>query len=120
MTTGIQEATAAEGTAAQDASSPEVLLAALRMDRAAYPHLSNAQFTQLRDLLQRYGEVFALDDTVIGCVPPESGVFHVINTGDAPPVAQKPYKLSHHESLWLKVEIQRLLRLGVVRPSKSA
>jgi hypothetical protein len=93
--------------------------AALRMDHASYKHLSDNQFAQFQDLILRNGEVFALDDTVIGCAPAEAGIFHVINTGDATPVSQKPYKLSHHE-WWLKVEIKRLLRLGVIRPSKSA
>lgn len=99
--------------------SPDGLLNALKLDRAAYQHLSDLQFKSLQDLILKYHECFALDGSVIGCVPPESGVFHYINTGEASPVTQKPYRLSHHESCWLKIELKRLLRLGVIRPSSS-
>jgi hypothetical protein len=47
-------------------------------------------------------------------------VFHCIPTGSAEPVTQRPYKLCHHESLWLRVQLQRLARMGVIRSSKSA
>jgi len=94
-------------------------LEVLMLDRALYRHLSDAQFDRLQALLLQYSGVFALSDDVIGCVPIHKGVFHYIPTGNSDPITQKPYKLSHHESLWLKVELQRLLRLGVIRKSNS-
>ena len=98
----------------------DALMEALRLKRDAYPHLSSQQFEQLQALLFLYCDIFAVDDAVIGCVPEEKGIFHCIPTGSAEPVTQRPYQLSHHESLWLRGELQRLLRLGVIRRSKSA
>lgn len=67
-----------------------------------------------------YHNVFALTDDVIGCVPEEKGVFHRVPTlPDMKPVHRKGYSLSMHERLALKLELQRLLRLGVIRPSTS-
>jgi hypothetical protein len=96
------------------------LIDALRLQQDAYSHLSQQQFERLQALLFEYSDIFAVDDTVLGCVPDEKGVFHCIPTGSAEPVTQRPYKLSHHDSLWLRVELERLMRLGVIRRSKSA
>ena len=43
-----------------------------------------------------------------------------IDTGDHPPIAQKPYTLAikHHE--WVKEEIDKLLEAGVIRESHSS
>jgi hypothetical protein len=93
---------------------------ALRLLPERYAHLSAAQFEQLCELLCSYHDVFASDDDVIGCIPVEKGVFHRIPTpGDLQPVRQRGYGLSMHERLFLKSEVQRLLRLGVIRPSSS-
>jgi hypothetical protein len=103
-----------------DAQQRDALLEALRLQRDAYPHLSDQQFEKLQALLFLYSGIVAVDDTVLGCVPDEKGIFHCIPTGAAEPVTQRPYKLSHHESLWLRVELEHLMRSGVIRRSKSA
>lgn len=106
-------------SAASDAAAADALMEALQLQRDAYKHLTDQQFNQLQALLYLYSDIFAIDDTVLGCVPEHMGVFHFIPTKQADPVTQKPYKLSHHESCWLKIELQRLLRLGVIRRSNS-
>lgn len=63
--------------------------------------------------------MFSLEGEPLGCVSPETGFSHRINTGDATPITKKPYNLSRRERLQLKVDIQRLLRLGVIRPTTS-
>ena len=96
------------------------LFSALRLTADRYGHLSAQQFTQLCDLLAEYHDVFALSDEVLGCVPPEKGVFHTVPTPpDVKPVRCKGGNLSMHERMFLKLELQRLLRLGVIRPSSS-
>jgi hypothetical protein len=49
----------------------DALLNALRLQRDAYPHLSDNQFNCLQALLFEYSDIFAVDDTVLGCVPDE-------------------------------------------------
>lgn len=113
---GAGDSTSVEGSGV----SVEAVMSGLMLDRALYKHLSDAGFDRLQALILKYSAVFAFSDDVIGCVPVHKGVFHFIPTGTADPITQKPYKLSHSESLWLKVELQRLLRLGVIRKSNSA
>jgi hypothetical protein len=96
------------------------LLEALRLQRSNYPHLSDADFGRLECLIVAYHDVFALTDDVIGCVPDEKGVYHRVPTDpDMKPVHRRGYSMSMHERLALKLELQRLLRLGVIRPSRS-
>jgi len=53
-------------------------------------------------------------------VPAEKNVFLRVPTPpDLRPVRSRGYKLSMHDRLFLKVELQRLLRLGVICPSSS-
>jgi hypothetical protein len=92
---------------------------ALRLLRSEYPHLSDEQFGRLQDLLFEFADVFAVDSASLGCVSPDKNFYHRIDTGDARPVTQRPYKLSYAQAVWLKGELGRLLKLGVIRPSSS-
>ena len=107
------------GSPSASSAPHDVVLPALQLRRDMYKHLADAEFQQLQCLLLEFADIFAVDDSCLGCVPPEKGIFHRIMTGDAFPVTQRPYKLSHHESCWLLGELQRLLKLGVIRHSKS-
>lgn len=111
------------GPAGAEPATPERiadLFAALRLSVDRYGHLTANQFQQLCDLLAEFHDIFALSDEVIGCVPAEKGVFHRVPTRpDLPPIRSRGYNLSMHERLFLKLELQRLLRLGVIRPSNS-
>ncbi len=97
-----------------------LLVQALRLHRDCYPHLSDDQFEQLRVLLLTYNDVFSLHELEFGCIPGHLNVFYRVDTGDAKPITQSPYKLSQHERMALKLELQRLLRLGVIKPCNSA
>jgi hypothetical protein len=111
---------AAEGVPPADPERISALLEALRLQRANYPHLSDSEFGQLECLLVAYHDVFALSDDVLGCVPDEKGVYHWVPTPpDLKPIRRRGYNLSMHERLALKLEIQRLLRLDVIRASSS-
>ena len=47
------------------------------------------------------------------------GVECEIDTGDAPPVLNQPYRLSPHERDIIREEVAKMLKLGVIQPSKS-
>ena len=107
------------GSAPSPAQRTAAVLEALRLVRDEYPHLTNEQFRRLQDLLFEYSDIFAVDGASLGCVRPEKNFYHRIDTGDARPITQRAYKLSHAQAMWLKGELDRLLRLGVIRPSSS-
>ena len=98
---------------------PDSLESMLQLKRGDYQHLTDNQFACLQALLLEFRDVFASTPDDIGCVPDDLNVRHYIDIGDAKPVAQRPYKLSYKEMLFLKEEIKRLLHLGVIRPSCS-
>jgi hypothetical protein len=108
-----------EGPSPAPKSDVELVMEALKLQRELYSHLSDEQFTRLQALLFAYVDIFAVDGASFGCVAPEKNFYHRIDTGDARPVTQKPYKLSYAQAQWLKGELDRLLQLGVIRPSSS-
>lgn len=69
-----------------------------------------------KTLLEEFPTVFR--DELPG-LPPDRGVHHVINTGDAAPVSRPPYKMSPLELDELKKQLKQLLDLGLIRPSAS-
>lgn len=119
----VQEQASPAGLAGPQPASverEECLIEALRLTRDRYPHLSESEYNRLCVLILSYHDVFALSDEVIGCVPEDNGVFHRVATpADAQPVHRRGYTLSMHERLFLKCELRRLRRLGVIRPSSS-
>ena len=52
-------------------------------------------------------------------LPPDRGVQHVIDTGDADSVFRPPYKMSPLELDELRCQLKELLDLGLIRPSTS-
>lgn len=103
----------------QSPSEAEAVLEALQLRRELYPHLSDSQFGCLQALLFEFVDIFSVDGASFGCVNPDKQFYHRIPTGDAQPVTQRPYKLSYAQAVWLQGEIDRLLQLGVIRPSSS-
>ena len=43
-----------------------------------------------------------------------------INTGDSDPVSQKPYSIAMNHYNWVKEEIDKLLKAGVIRTATPA
>ena len=70
---------------------------------------------QLRKLLEEYSDVFALDDSELGCT---NLVQHVIDTGDHPPIKQQPYRtpVLYREKIAKFADMEEQ---GVIRPSVS-
>ena len=52
-------------------------------------------------------------------LPPDRGVEHVIDSGDAEPVYRPPYKMSPLELDELRRQLKELVDLGLIRPSSS-
>ena len=86
------------------------------------PELQDAPIGQktkldLEQLLEKNRDAFAEDERQIGTTPL---ITMSIDTGDHPPIAQRPYTpaLKHHD--WVKAEIDKLLEAGVIRESDSS
>ena len=71
---------------------------------------------QFEELKRKYPEVFSLNNEDIGCT---QLVTRDIDTGDSPPVCQKPYSLPLKHYSWVQQEIETLEWAGVIRKSIS-
>lgn len=64
----------------------EKLLEALELP---VDRFTESEANQLRNLIREFSDVFALDDSELGCT---DVVHHAIDTGDHPPIKQQPYR----------------------------
>ena len=71
---------------------------------------------QFEELKAKYPEVFSLNNEDIGCT---QLVTIDIDTGDSPPVCQKPYTLPLKHYSWVQQEIETLEQAGVIKKSIS-
>ena len=71
---------------------------------------------KFEELKEQYPKVFSLSNEDIGCT---QLVTMDINTGDSPPVCQKPYTLPLKHYNWVQQEIETLEQAGVIRKSIS-
>lgn len=79
-------------------------------------HLSQKQKNDLKSLLGKYRHCFAFEPHELGeadCVQ------HVIDTGDHPPICQKPFRVSYFERVEINKQIQGFLDQGIIVPSIS-
>nr|XP_027227085.1 uncharacterized protein LOC113819048 [Penaeus vannamei] len=76
-------------------------------------HLSAAQAANIRSLLQEYEELFS--DVPRLCPLLE----HDVETKEAQPVRQAPYRLNAEKRAFLQTEVQRLKEQGFISPSLS-
>ena len=71
---------------------------------------------KLKELLSDYGDVFALSDAELGCT---SVVKHAIETGNAAPIKQLPYRTPMCRRGKISESIDSMQEQGVVKPSAS-
>ena len=71
---------------------------------------------KFEELKAQFPKVFSLNNEDIGCT---QLVTMDINTGDSPPVCQKPYTLPLKHYNWVQQEIETLEHAGVIRKSIS-
>ena len=71
---------------------------------------------RLEELKEKYPKVFSLNNEDIDCT---QLVTMDIDTGDSPPVCQKPYTLPFKHYDWMQQEIETLEWAGVIKKSIS-
>ena len=78
--------------------------------------ISEEDLQQFKQLCKEYDDIFSKDSTDIGRTP---SVIMEIDTGDSPPVTQKPYNLPLKHSDWVQRELDTLEKAGVITRSVS-
>ncbi|KAG2195271.1 hypothetical protein INT47_005046 [Mucor saturninus] len=76
----------------------------------------NQDDTYWDQLVKEFTSVFR--DELPG-LPPDRGIHHLIDTGNANPVSRPPYKMSPLELDELQKQLKELLQLGLIKPSAS-
>ena len=84
-------------------------------------NLQDAKVTEenlqtFKELCKKYEDIFSKDSTDIGRSPL---VTMEIDTGDSPPVSQRPYNLPLKHSDWVQKELDTLEKAGVITRSVS-
>ena len=79
-------------------------------------HLSSDENSQLRALITDFTDIFALDDSELGCT---SILKHSIDTGEHPPVKQQPYRTPMVRRGKVSEMVSAMEEQGVIRPSAS-
>ncbi|XP_075919984.1 uncharacterized protein LOC142922927 [Petromyzon marinus] len=78
--------------------------------------LSHSQRFQLRALLREFSDVFSKSKFYIGCT---KLLRHHIDTGDAAPIRQNPFRLSPAEKQHVKSAVDDMLKADIISPSTS-
>ena len=102
-----------------DPSSAEYhqsLIKALALDSPKYAHVDQDTLEDFKHLLRKYPTAFLLPGSSLGEI---QGFQHHIDTEDALPVYKHPYRKSPEELLAIKNELQRMLKMKIIQPSKS-
>ena len=92
------------------------LLHALDLDTDIYGHVDPVIVKQFKELIRKYSHAFHLPGSQLGTI---KGYHHHIATGDSSPVYRLPYKKSPSEFAAIKDELQKMLKLHIIRPSFS-
>ena len=80
------------------------------------PELTHQQEQQVKTLIKRYEDIIAIsyDD-----LPADTQIKHDIDTGDAKPIRQVPYRTPPAYDNWIQQHIDDLLKSGVIVKSHS-
>ena len=78
--------------------------------------LTKEQKNEIINLLKEYPNLWTFDDEIIGDI---KNYEHKIPTGNAKPIAQAPARCSFKEMELIDKEVEKLLKIGVIRPSNS-
>ncbi|XP_075908909.1 uncharacterized protein LOC142905723 [Petromyzon marinus] len=78
--------------------------------------LSHSQRNKLRALLREFSDVFSKSKFDIGCT---KLLRHHIDTGDAAPIRQNPFRLSPAEKQHVKSAVDDMLEADIISPSTS-
>ena len=91
----------------------EELLKGVHLNKA---ELTDEQILKIEDLIKRKSQVFANKN-----LPRTEAINieHNIDTGDAKPINQKKYRITHHERPIVKSLIDDMLKNKLIEPSRS-
>ena len=78
--------------------------------------LTPTQIAEMKAVLRKHSGVFSWHKYDLGRT---HLVELEIDTGDSPPVASRPYRMSRREQELERLEVQRMLRAGIIEPSDS-
>ena len=78
--------------------------------------ISDEHKQQFADLCKEYDDIFSKDSADIGWTPI---VIMDIDTGDSPPISQRPYNLPLKHADWVQKELDTLKKAGVITRSVS-
>ena len=78
--------------------------------------ISDEHKQQFADLCKEYDDIFSKDSADIGRTPI---VMMDIDTGDSPPISQRPYNLPLKHADWVQKELDTLEKAGVITRSVS-
>ena len=93
------------------------LVAALDLETDIYAHVDLAIMSKFKALIRKYSHASYLPGSEL---TPITGFHHNIDTGDSPPVYRLPYRKSPSELAAIKDELQKMLKLHIIRPSFSS
>ncbi|MCP3662607.1 MAG: DDE-type integrase/transposase/recombinase [Gammaproteobacteria bacterium] len=79
-------------------------------------NLTEPQKTKLQEFLCSYRDIFAGSSSDLGCFP---DVEHTIDTGDAAPIRQRPYRIPASQQAEVEKQFAEMAEAGVVEPSSS-
>ena len=79
-------------------------------------HLPQSKKVEMRELLLQYKGIFAKNNNQPGTT---NMIRHDINTGDAQPITQAPYRSNPEKRKEIQRQVQSLLDAGQIEPSKS-
>ena len=97
-------------------NTPECCEKVIKALELSTDKLSSEEVVQLRDVLSEFADVFALDDSELGCV---DTVKHSIDTCGHPPIKQQPYRSLAIYCERVSEMIDKMREQGVVQPSSS-
>ena len=78
--------------------------------------ITNENLQIFKELCKKYEDIFSKDSTDIGRTPL---VTMETDTGDSPPISQRPYNLPLKHSDWVQKELDTLEKAGVITRSVS-
>ena len=87
----------------------------LNLDKDA-SWLSEDQKQQLRDIIYKYADIVSTGQMDIGRTTLAE---HEIDTGDHPPISQKPYRVEHSLREVIEEHVKKMLEIDLIEPSKS-
>ena len=73
--------------------------------------VSEEQQNAFRELCNEFKDIFSVDSSDIGKIPL---IKMEIDTGDSPPIIQKPYTLPLKHAMWVQKELEILENAGVI------